>query len=68
MKKYAYVANNETKICLVGLGTDTEYYKSLGFTEQEVEFGYDGNWYLLGYAPVKPEPEPEEEQTVEEVV
>ena len=28
--------------------------QELGLTEQEVEQAYNGNWYLLGYAPVKP--------------
>ena len=56
MKKYAKVVNEETKACDVGLGTNIEYYKSLGMIEQEVEQAYDGQWYLAGYAPVKPTP------------
>ena len=56
MKKYAKVVNNETKACDVGLGTNIEYYKSLGMTEQEVEQAYNGQWYLAGYAPSKPQP------------
>lgn len=54
MKKYAKVSNNETKQCDVGLGTNIEYYKSLGMTEQEVEQAWNGEWYLKGYAPKKP--------------
>lgn len=38
----------------VALGTDTAWYISQGFTEQDVEQAYDGSWYLQGYAPVKP--------------
>ena len=56
MKKYAKVINEETKACDVGLGTNTAYYKSIGMTEQEVEQAYNGQWYLAGYAPVKPAP------------
>ena len=56
MKKYAKITNEETKLCDVGLGTNTDYYKSLGMTEMEVEQAYNGQWYLSGYAPTKPEP------------
>lgn len=54
MKRYAVVDNEETKQCSVGVGTDVEYYESLGMTEQDVEQGYDGNWYLEGFAPEEP--------------
>ena len=56
MKKYAKITNEETKTCDVGLGTNTDYYKSLGMTEMEVEQAYNGQWYLSGYAPTQPEP------------
>ena len=55
MKKYAKVMNEETKQCMVGLGTDKEFYKSLGMTYQNVEQAYNGEWYLSGYAPQKEE-------------
>ena len=32
--------------------------------EMEVEQAYDGSWYVLGFAPVKPEPTKEEQQKV----
>nr|DAT73320.1 MAG TPA: hypothetical protein [Caudoviricetes sp.] len=54
--KYAKVINEETKLCEVGIGTNETFYKSLGFTKQEVEQSYTGEWYLKGYAPSKPEP------------
>ena len=56
MKKYAKVIDDNTKLCEVGLGTNVEYYKSLGMTEQDVEQAYNGQWYLVGYAPSKPAP------------
>ena len=56
MKKYAKVLNEDTKLCEVGLGTNTAFYQSIGMTEMEVEQAYNGNWYLKGYAPAKPEP------------
>lgn len=58
--KYAKVKNEETKVCDVGIGTNDAFYKSLGFTKQEVEQSYTGEWYLKGYAPSKPEPTTEE--------
>ena len=56
MIKYAKVINEQTKECEVGIGTNIEFYKKLGMTEQDVEQAYNGSWYLVGYAPVKPEP------------
>lgn len=61
MIKLAKVVNETTKACDVALGTDTQYYINLGFSEQDVEQAYNGQWYLAGYAPVKP-PETLEEK------
>lgn len=62
MKKYAKVTNQETKLCEVGLGTNAEFYKSIGMTEMDVEQAYDGSWYVKGYAPVQPVDEYNAEQ------
>lgn len=51
---YAKIINEETKQVSVGIGTDTEFYRSIGMYETEVEQAYDGQWYLKGYAPEKP--------------
>ena len=61
MKKYAKVVNEDTKLCEVGVGTNTSFYASIGMTEMEVEQAYNGEWYLKGYAPAKPEPTLEEQ-------
>lgn len=61
MLKYAIVTNEQTKACDVGLGTNANYYESIGMTEMEVEQGYDGNWYLQGYSPEKPQEQIEAE-------
>lgn len=61
MIKFAKVINEKTKECEVGLGTDVEFYISLGMKEQEVEQSYLGGWYLKGYAPIKPQPTLEEQ-------
>ena len=54
MKKYAIIIDEETKVCQVGLGDNVEFYQSLGFEEMEVEQAWNGDWYVLGYAPQKP--------------
>ena len=59
---YAKIVNEETKQCDVGTGTNTAFYQSIGMTPMEVEQAYDGQWYLKGYAPEKPEPTKEEQQ------
>lgn len=61
IKKYAKIINKETKACEVGTGTNTAFYKSIGMSEMEVEQAYNGQWYLKGYAPAKPEPSVEEQ-------
>ena len=54
MLKYAKIINNETKTCLIGDGTNIDYYIKHGYTQQEVEQSdLDGQWYLSGYAPMK---------------
>ena len=60
MLKYAKVINEETKLCEVGLGTNSAFYQSIGMSEMEVEQAWDGSWYLKGYCPEKPEPTIEE--------
>lgn len=62
MLKYAKIVNKKTKLCNVGLGTNEEFYKSIGMIPFEVEQAYDGNWYLKGYAPEKPAPTEEEQK------
>ena len=62
MEKYALIINENTKECNVGLGTNETYYQSIGMTLMDVEQAYNGNWYLLGYAPEKPAPSKEEQR------
>lgn len=53
MIKYAKITNEETKECSVGTGTNTDFYKSIGMTEMDVEQAYTGDWYLAGHCPKK---------------
>ena len=58
---YAKIINEETKLCEVGLGTNNNFYASIGMEEMEVEQAYNGSWYVKGYAPAKPESTIEEQ-------
>lgn len=61
MITYAQIVDKQTKLVVVGTGTDSAYYQSIGMTEMEVEQAYNGAWYVKGYAPSKPEPTIEEQ-------
>lgn len=62
MIKYAKIINEETRECEVGIGTNVEFYKSIGMTEIDVEQASDGSWYLAGSVPEIPEPVPTRSQ------
>lgn len=53
---YAQIVDKQTKLVVVGAGTDNAYYESIGMTQMDVEQAYDGAWYVKGYAPSKPKP------------
>lgn len=55
MIKYAKIIDEETKLCEVGVGTNIEFYQSIGMTEMDVEQSYNDQWYIVGYAPEEPE-------------
>lgn len=55
MKKYAKIINKDTKEVTVFLGTDMDWAVSGGFSEMDVEQAYNGDWYVSGYAPKKPD-------------
>lgn len=55
MLKYAKITNEETKQCSVGLGTNYDFYKSIGMVEMDVEQAWNGQWYVSGFCPKKPE-------------
>lgn len=66
MLRYAKIINSETKTCTVGdENGNTEFYKSIGMTEQNVEQAYNGSWYLEGYAPEKPQELADQEEILE---
>ena len=54
MIKYAKVINEETGLCEVGIGTNAEFYQSIGMTELDVQQSdIDNSWYLVEKCPMK---------------
>lgn len=63
MIKYAKVINEETGLCEVGVGTNTEFYKSIGMTLLDVQQSdIDGAWYLTEKCPMKTDEQKEQEE------
>lgn len=64
MNKYAKVINNETGLVEVGMGTNIEFYKSIGMTQLDIQQSdIDDYWYLADKCPMKTEEEKIQEET-----
>lgn len=56
MIKLAKIVDTETGLCQVALGDNTEWFSSLGFTEQDVKLSdLDNQYYLVEKCPMKSE-------------
>ena len=63
MIKYAKIINEENGLCEVGLGTNAEFYQSIGMTLLDVrQSDIDGAWYLSEKCPMKTDEEKEQEE------
>ena len=63
MIKYAKLINKETGLCEVGLGTNAEFYSSIGMTPLDVaQSDIDGAWYLASMCPMKTDEQKEQEE------
>ena len=63
MIKYAKVINKETGLCEVGLGSNIQFYQSIGMVEQDVQQSdIDNEWYLAKKCPMKTGEEKEREE------
>lgn len=51
--KWAKIIDEKTKTCEVGLGTNSNYYRTHGYNYIDVEEASNGMWYLKGYAPMQ---------------
>ena len=68
MLKYAKIENLKTGLCSVAIGTDNEYYKSIGMTELDVmQSDVDQCWYLSEKCPHKSEEEKEQEEKEQQI-
>lgn len=61
MIAFAKVIDDTTKKCNVGIGTNEDFYESIGMQKMDVEKAWDGNWYLSGFAPINPGPSKQEQ-------
>lgn len=63
MIKYAKVINEETGLCEIAVGTNEEFYKSIGMELLDVEQSdIDEQWYLAEMCPHKSEEEKTKER------
>ena len=54
MIKYAKITNQDTGLCEVGLGTNNQFYQSIGMIELDVQQSdIDNNWYTTDKCPMK---------------
>lgn len=60
MRKYALIIDKDTKEVQVGLGTDEEFYKSIGMKKRNVTQAPDGRWFLTSKSSDKEESEKSE--------
>lgn len=51
---YAKIIDSISMKCTVGIGSNEEFYKSIGMEKMDVEKAWDGDWYKSGFAPTKP--------------
>jgi len=66
MLKYAKITNKETGLCEVGIGSNTDFYKSIGMVQMDVQQSdIDGNWYITEKCPMKSVAELEQEKQQE---
>lgn len=63
MIKYAKIINPEIGLCEVGLGTNVDFYQSIGMVELDVQQSdVDDGWYLASMCPMKTDEQKEQEE------
>ena len=63
MIKYAKIINQEKGLVEVGLGSNVEFYKSIGMIQLDVaQSDLDNNWYLAELCPMKTDEQKELEE------
>lgn len=66
-RQYAKIIDEQTKELQIGVGCDVAYYIQIGMEYLETELASNGKWYLKGYAPKEPEPEPKTKEQVQKI-
>ncbi len=66
-KQYAKIIDDQTKELQIGVGCDVAYYLEIGMEYMETELAHNGKWYLKGYAPKEPQPEPKTKEEVQKI-
>ena len=63
MIKYAKIINQETGLCEVGIGTNVDFYQSIGMVEMDVQQSdVDDGWYLASMCPMKTDEQKAQEE------
>ena len=63
MIKYCKIINEEKGLVEIGTGTNTNFYKSIGMTQLDVQQSdIDGAWYLTDKCPMKTDEEKAQEE------
>ena len=63
MIKYAKIINKETGLCEVGIGTNTDFYTSIGMVHLDVQQSdIDNQWYLIDKCPMKTDEQKAQEE------
>ena len=63
MIKYGNIANSETGLCNVGIGSDTDFYISIGMVELDVQQSdIDNLWYLKDKCKMKTQEQKDKEE------
>ena len=63
-KRYAKIIDDKTKEVIVGIGYPDEHYIEIGMTLIDVDLGYNGKYYVSGFAPEQPEPTEDEKKVL----
>jgi len=63
MIKYAKIINEETGLCEVGIGSNSNFYESIGMSRVDVaQSDINGQWYLAEKCPLKTDKQKAQEE------
>lgn len=69
MKLYGTIIDNNTGLCSIGTGTNTEFYKSIGMVELDVQQSdIDNRYYLIDKCPMKTDEQKEKKNKIKLII